>query len=115
MKQRWLWLTAGTSLALGLLAVGYLCLTAPLGQAASAQVQLATADGTLEEASPVQKPDCWVVQTIDGEICVIENETVIPTGLSPSLLPSGDQQALQEGIEVTDREALAALLEDLGS
>ena len=115
MKQRWLWLTAGTSLALGLLAVGYLCLTAPLGQTASAQVELAAVGSAPEETSDPQESDCWVVQTIDGEICVIENETVIYTGLSPSLLPSGDQQALEDGIEVTDREALAALLEDLGS
>ncbi|MCD7945908.1 MAG: hypothetical protein LUF81_04825 [Clostridiales bacterium] len=61
-------------------------------------------------------PSPWVLQSVDGEICVLRNgEVVVHTGVSTALLPQQDRQALEAGIPVEDEQALTALLEDLSS
>lgn len=114
MKNRYLWLTAGTGLAFGLMAVGCLCLTLPSASPAGGKAQVILPPEQQVQAGLTEEERC-VVRTIDGEICVIRGDTVLSTGFSPSLLPTQDQQALEDGIPVEDEEALAALLEDLGS
>ena len=116
MRNRWLWLLSGTALAFSLLSTGYLCLT---GREIQAETTLASAgwagQGELSSGTAPSADGGCVVKSIEGEICVIEEGAVRRTGLADSLLPTRDQQALAAGIEVEDEEALAALLEDLGS
>ncbi len=58
----------------------------------------------------------WVLQSVDGEVCVLrDGEVIVHTGVSTALLPQQDRQALEAGIVVEDEQTLTALLEDLGS
>ncbi|MCD8382402.1 MAG: hypothetical protein LUC30_05735 [Clostridiales bacterium] len=58
----------------------------------------------------------WVLQSVDGEVCILrDGEIVVHTGVSTSLLPQQDREALEAGIPVEDQQALTSLLEDLGS
>lgn len=114
MKNRYLWLTAGTALAFGLMAVSYLCLTISAASLTGGKAEISVSPTQQAQVSLTEE-DNSIVQTIDGEICVIKGDTILHTGFSASLLPTQDQEALVEGIPVDDEEALAALLEDLGS
>lgn len=67
-------------------------------------------EGRVVESAP------WLLQSVDGQVCVLTRDgSSTPTGLGTALLPQSDREALERGIPVHSRQALTALLEDLGS
>lgn len=119
MKKR---CSAAAALALALFFLslaGSLAFFRPSAAAAglSGQVQAASPALSAGEAALPQGQDgTWVIRSVDGEVCIFQGETLLlHTGVSADLLPRQDREALEAGIQVESREALTALLEDLGS
>lgn len=58
----------------------------------------------------------YLIKTVDGEVCILRGEKILlHTGVSASLLPKQDREALAQGIEVESQTDLTALLEDITS
>lgn len=114
MKNRIRCLSA--ALALSLLSVLTaaclsLLLTAPVAAETTAPVLAAG-----ELALPTDDPIPFTIRSVDGEVCIFQGDTlVIHTGVSVSLLPRQDREALEAGIRADSQADLTALLEDLGS
>jgi hypothetical protein len=72
-------------------------------------------------SAPIALPEeeertVYLIQTIDGEVCVRYGDgKVLRTGLSASMLPQHDREALEQGITVESQQELTSLLEDLGA
>ena len=80
-----------------------------------APAALALASSQVEAEQQAEK-DEYLIKTVEGEVCILqEGHDPVSTGLSAKLLPQSDREALELGIPVHSREALTALLEDLGS
>lgn len=61
-------------------------------------------------------PGVYVLRSMDGELCVFRNRTLLRrTGVYTLTLPREDRELLENGISAASQEALASLLEDLCS
>ena len=110
MKQRRAFiLMALVSLCLFCLTAAY-CAALLTGSRAPAEQALASARVDEQEES------AYLLCLSDGQVCVrLPDGASVPTGVSAALLPRSDREALEQGIPVHSREALTALLEDLGA
>ena len=110
MKQRRaFFLMALVSLCLFCLTAAW-CAALLMGSAAPAEQTLAAAQVNESAGS------AWLLCLTDGQVCVrLPDGASVPTGVNAALLPRSDREALQQGIPVHSREALTALLEDLGA
>lgn len=69
-----------------------------------------------ELSLPTDDPIPYTIRSVDDEVCIFQGDTLlIHTGVSVSLLPRQDREALEAGIQVESEADLTALLEDLGS
>ena len=79
----------------------------------------AAPEAVTAEPSPTADPFSFVVRECAGAVCVFHSGyTEVPaivTEIRVDGLPEADRQLLSDGIEVSGREALLRLLEDLGS
>lgn len=70
------------------------------------------------ELLPEPSEPLWVVGVWQGQVAVFRSGALTPEtvlDMPVAALPEQDRDALEQGISVSDREALAALLEDYGS
>lgn len=108
-------------LALGIgLALSMTLLAAAIALAAGKAGNAATAGGMLTlqtaEAALPETEEGYLLRTVQDEVCVFRgDQLLLHTGVSTSLLPQQDREALEAGLTVPDQAALTALLEDLGS
>ena len=84
--------------------------SAPSSSPALASTQLELPEDAADPLTP------YLIKAVGDEICILQGEDVIcHTGVSVSLLPKQDREALSRGIIVESREDLTALLEDITS
>lgn len=109
--MRAFWLMLLLSLSLFCVTVAY-CAALFIGNGTPARQALA------ETALPQteQVGEAYLLCIEDGEVRVrLTDGTSLPTGVQAVLLPQSDRSALEQGIPVHSRQALTALLEDLGA
>ena len=73
-------------------------------------------DAPARQGNPAAAP--YTLKTHEGFIAIFEGDAAAPsriTGIRVELLPLQDQMDLAEGIPLSSREELDALLEDYGS
>lgn len=115
MKNRTSLLTAAVGLALLFTLLS--CLAAALPR------ELQTTSAAVSAVQPVQeaavgasKPLRYLLRTVADEVCLFQGDTLIlHTGVTASLLPRQDREALAQGITAESQAELTALLEDLCS
>ena len=81
------------------------------------QVTLNTPNEEEESATEtVKKADFFVLRDVNGKIALFDanNHCIKKTDFDSSLLPSKDQKALLEGIEITSLQELLSLMQDYG-
>ena len=114
MKKRCSLLAAAVSLTLFFALLG--CFAAAFTAASGEAASQVNAVEPIQAAAAVQETSGYLIRTVDDEVCVFQGDALIRrTGVTASLLPRQDREALEHGISVESRAELTALLEDLGS
>ena len=114
MKKRCSLLAAAVSLTLFFALLG--CFAAAFTAASGEAASQVNAVEPIQAAAAIQETSGYLIRTVDDEVCVFQGDALIRrTGVTASLLPRQDREALEQGITVESRAELTALLEDLGS
>lgn len=117
MNKRSCLLFAALSLALMSVTLAFCLhlLAADASGAPASAPTLASAQLTLPKEAD-EANTSYLIQAVDDEVCILQGERILlHTGVSASLLPKQDREALAQGIEVESQADLTALLEDITS
>ncbi|MGM9536878.1 MAG: hypothetical protein ACI3VN_00950 [Candidatus Onthomonas sp.] len=71
---------------------------------------------TIQQSAVQPEDNSYLIRTVEDEVCIFQGDTLIlRTGVTASLLPQQDREALVQGIRAESRAELTSLLEDLSS